>query len=106
MDEKDKLVWETIHALQIAIRHLGKEVIDIKKHSEHNCHEKPESFLKQNSVAKQMDSGVFSVKSQNNPNKNYEVILIGEAYSCNCEDFFFRQHECKHIFAVKDLMRA
>ena len=42
--------------------------------------------------------------------KSYAVIerknLFGHYFSCNCPDYFFRQHECKHIRTFKGQNRT
>jgi len=49
------------------------------------------------------EDGSFSVPSQTQVNKFYEVSLLGsERFVCNCPDFQFREVEaCKHIHLVK-----
>jgi hypothetical protein len=49
------------------------------------------------------EDGSFSVPSQTQVNKFYEVSLLGsERFVCNCPDFQFREAEaCKHIHLVK-----
>jgi transposase len=45
------------------------------------------------------DGGAWIVPSQTSAGANYRVV-IGEAPSCECEDFELRRKPCKHILAV------
>jgi transposase-like protein len=61
-------------------------------------------MLQNGVTVRENQDGSFSVPSQTQANKFFEVMLFGsnERFVCNCPDFQYRQIEaCKHIHLVK-----
>lgn len=56
-------------------------------------------LLSLNSV-QQIDPSKFLVRSEKDPNKNYEVSWAGKQWVCTCEDYRKRQKRCKPIYAA------
>lgn len=46
----------------------------------------------------------FSVPSQSRSEMNY-IVNFRKTFSCNCPDFTWNKHKCKHIFAVEFLLK-
>ena len=41
------------------------------------------------------------VQSESNPDKQYEVVRIGDKFVCSCPDAMYRDRECKHCRMIK-----
>jgi len=45
------------------------------------------------------------VKSESNPDLTYNIKksqnILGASYKCSCLDYFYREHDCKHIKRFK-----
>lgn len=57
-------------------------------------------MLKQAGAAGQSDPDTFSVRSQTDPDKRYEVKRTGSGLVCECPDHRNRGSDCKHIKVV------
>ena len=57
-------------------------------------------LLEKHNAIKQIDESVFSVSSQSDPNKRYQVSWCRNRWLCNCPDYQKNRKRCKHIYAV------
>ena len=48
----------------------------------------------------QIDQSTFSVRSQSDPNKKYELRWCRNHWNCTCKDFEKHKRKCKHIYAL------
>lgn len=64
-------------------------------------------FQKKGKSITENQDGSWTVPSQFDSDKSYEVRLLGERYVCTCPDFEQREIEfCKHVHAVKFLIAS
>lgn len=64
-------------------------------------------FQKKGKSITENEDGSWTVPSQFDSSKSYEVRLLGERYVCTCPDFEQREIEfCKHVHAVKFLIAS
>ena len=53
----------------------------------------------------QLDSNIFAVRSQTNPENRYQVTNTDNGLTCNCLDHQTRKADCKHIKIVLDILK-
>ena len=53
----------------------------------------------------QLDSNIFAVRSQTNPDKRYRVTNTDNGLICNCPDHITRKADCKHIKIVLNILK-
>ena len=51
-----------------------------------------------------MTQNRWVVPSESTPNKQYEVVRVGDLFACSCPDAVYRDRECKHIRKIKAML--
>ena len=67
--------------------------------------QRAKQMMETDGYCSQLDSNIFAVRSQTNPENRYQVLNTENGLVCNCLDHSTRKADCKHIKIVLNILK-